>query len=103
MASAQTVDRWHAVIDRYEDSGQSLRDFAEANGVNRNTLAWWRWELGRSSRTATPSFVELVADERQSSPATGAVVVDLGDSSARVVVGPSTDLPLLRRVAEALC
>ncbi len=103
MASPQTLERWHSIIDRYEASGQSLREFAEANGLNRKTLAWWRWELGRSAKSSSPSFIELVVDEPQSEETPGSVVVELGDSGARVVVGPRTDLALLRRVAVALC
>jgi hypothetical protein len=103
VASPQTLERWHSVIDRYEASGQSLREFAEANDLNRKTLAWWRWELGRSARTPSTAFIELVVEEPGSGESSGTVVVELGDSGARALVGHGTDLPLLRRVAAALC
>jgi len=103
MSTARAADRWHAIIDRFETSGQSLREFADANDLNKKTLAWWRWELGRSSPAKQPPFVELVVADDPPTARASTVVVELGTTGARVVVEDDTDLGLLRRVAEALC
>ena len=103
MPMPRAADRWHAIIDRYEASGQTLREFAEANGLNRNTLSWWRWELGRSRVVRRPSFVEFVVADDDSPARASSVIIELGTIGARVVVEDDTNLDLLRRVAEALC
>ena len=103
MSTSRAADRWHAIIDRFEASDQTLREFAESNDLNRKTLAWWRWELGRSSSARQPSFVELVVADEQLPVRASTLIVELGTTGARVVVEDDTDLGLLRRVAEALC
>lgn len=76
---------WAKRVERWRDSGLSVREFAREVGVNANTLSGWRWrlraeQLGRAPSTErgqeqrTPAeevkpieFVELVrprADER---------------------------------------
>lgn len=113
MASTATpaAARWSEIIDRQEASGQTLREFAEANGLNRNTLAWWRWELGRTrtrrptgpnpSRSAGRRFIELVVSEPE--PELVPVEIAFVGFAARLLVDDRTDLALVRRVLEALC
>jgi hypothetical protein len=101
--------RWSEIIDQQETSGQTLRAFAEANGLNRNTLAWWRWELGRTrprqrprpNPSSSPRFVELAVAE--SNPELASLEIGLHGLAASLVVDQQTDLALLRRVLEALC
>jgi transposase-like protein len=59
---------WAKRVERWRDSGLTLREFAAEIGVNANTLAGWRWRL--SSRAAAapaaserrgPAFLEFVA------------------------------------------
>jgi transposase len=40
-------DKWHAHVVAWKRSGQSGADYARRHGLNANTLAWWRWQLGR--------------------------------------------------------
>ncbi len=111
MASTATAAavRWSESIDRQEASAPTLRVFADANGLNRNTLAWWRWELGRTGAhsrrqdTRSRHFVELVVTEPETAPMPAPVVIALEGLTARLVVGEHTDLVLVRRVLEALC
>ncbi len=100
MPSTAAAKRWTQIVDRQESSGQTIRAFATANGVNPNTLAWWRSHLGRSQkRGAKPQFVEVTVAE----PITATVVLALDNHAAHVVVDAETDLVLLRRLLEALC
>ncbi len=103
MASSATpaAVRWSSIIDRLEASGQTLREFAAANDLNRKTLEWWRRKLGRSRPRSgrKAAFTELVVTQPQSKP----IAIALDSYAARVVVDDRTDLSLVRRVLEALC
>jgi len=102
MATSQAAERWSAIIDRQEASGQTVRAFADAHDINANTLAWWRHKLGRTRRRLPPTdFVELhlatpATDERP------ALVLELDAWSARLHIAAHTDMDLLRRVMETL-
>ena len=59
---------WAKRVERWRDSGLTLREFAAEVGVNANTLAGWRWRLGpkvagneRRAERGAPAFVEVVA------------------------------------------
>jgi transposase-like protein len=62
----ETRETWVKRVERWRDSGLTLKEFAAEIGVNANTLAGWRWRLRSDGRrepgeTPTPvSFVELV-------------------------------------------
>ena len=107
MALPPAAARWSEFIERQEASGVTLGEFARANGLNRNTLAWWRWKLRRGRARPSPkgphcalqSFVELAVVE----PAAEPVSIVLDGLPARVVIHRHTDLALVRRVLEALC
>lgn len=103
LSATPAAERWAQIIDRQEESGLTVRAFAKANGLNHNTLAWWRWELRRTRvRRPKPSsaFVELVVCEPRQEPE--AVQIALDGRAAKLIVEPHTDLDLVRRVLEAL-
>jgi transposase-like protein len=81
------------VLDRLEASGQSVREFAEREGVDRQRLYRWRAQLGA---TTAPTFVEIA---RAGSGATIEVVLRSG-RVLRVADGFSEET--LRRVVEIL-
>jgi transposase-like protein len=101
--------RWAAISRRYEDSGLTMREFAEANGLNRNTLAFWRCELKKrrviAVATREQTFVEVSVGRHASEICLPepTVVVALEGVSAHVVDDTETDLTLLRKVLVALC
>lgn len=55
----RTRAEWQAIVSRFERSGQSGREFCEAEGLTPGTFAWWRRELGRSGANGAALFVEL--------------------------------------------
>src|SRR5689334_10444930 len=63
----ETRETWVKRVERWRDSGLTLKEYAAEIGVNANTLAGWRWRLrsdeGREARGApnAPSFVEIIA------------------------------------------
>ena len=94
--------RWAEIIDKQEASGQSVRAFAAANGLNYGSISSWRCQLGRTkrrSKQATTTFVEVSVTETVDP----SVVIAFEDHRAHVVVDGHTDLGLLKRVVEALC
>lgn len=112
-------DVWAKRVERWRDSGLTLKEFAAEIGVNANTLAGWRWRL--SSREAVapgaerraPAFLEIVApvEEREVEEEGGATVaaargVDPLEivlrSGHRVRVPAAFDEVALRRVVAVL-
>jgi len=47
---------WEAIIAEFEESGDTLKEFAASRSLHRRTLTWWRWRL-RSEQEATLTAV----------------------------------------------
>lgn len=96
--------RWSQIVDRSYRSPLTLREFAHREGVNPNTLAWWRWKLRGEESPTLRGFAEVVVvgPARVDEPQLGraGLVVQVG--GARVEVDASSDLQLLRAVVEVL-
>lgn len=92
--------RWSAIVARSEHSRLSLRQFAAREGVNPNTLAWWRWNLRRREREQQGDcgFAEVLLVE--DSPTPEGLSVEVGN--ARIRVTDSSNLCLLRAVVDVL-
>jgi transposase-like protein len=55
--------RWERVVGEFERSGESVRRFAGARGINANTLSWWRWRLRtEATRARTIRFMPVVLE-----------------------------------------
>jgi hypothetical protein len=108
---------WAKRVERWRDSGLTLKEFASEIGVNANTLAGWRWRLrperGDEARGTPepPRFLEIVAapetTERSAEPAGSkkapAEPFELILSGGhRVRVPAEFDGRALRRLVEAL-
>lgn len=101
-------------VERWRDSGLTLKEFAAEIGVNANTLAGWRWRLGNEGGGAgasrVPRFLEIVATrdgERSATPASAmqpaAEPFELVLSGGwRVRIPVQFDGPALRRLVDAL-
>jgi transposase-like protein len=57
---------WERLVREQERSGLSVRKFAATHGVNRQTLAWWRWRIRSDGQAETPCeptrFVPVVLE-----------------------------------------
>lgn len=93
-AEVVTAARWARLLAEQQRSGQSVRAFAQARGLNPNTLSWWRWNL----RQREPAFYEVCVPASETP-----LVLTLARLGVCVEVGPDTDLARLRQVLEALC
>jgi len=97
------VARWSQIVARSHHTALTLREFAHQEGVNPNTLAWWRWKLRDEERPSMGCFAEVVVvdpDGDEPHRGHGGLVVQVG--AARVEVDVSSDLELLRAVVEVL-
>jgi len=86
------------VLVALDNSGLSLRTFAQREGVDEQRLYFWRRRLGRTGRTgAAPAFVEVAPVPRS----LGHVEIVL--RSGRVLrAAEAIDSQVLRRMVEAL-
>ena len=109
-------ETWKKRIEQWADSGLSAREYAEAIGVNVNTLTHWKWLLGvevrRRPRVATgpqvPAFVELVVagqgEAARAAPVPQAApefIEVLLAGGLRIRVPSHLDAAALRRVLDA--
>ena len=102
--------RWSSIVERSHRSPLRLREFAQREGVNPNTLAWWRWRLKCGEDEPEPGVTGLAevvlvdgcaphGDEAPPARRAGLVVVV---GAAKVEVDVFSDLQLLRNVVEVL-
>ena len=95
--------QWSKIIDLQEASGLSVRSFAEANGLTRGRLTYWRRKLGRTRLQAKPAFVAVVVEDEPADNRRRTVTIHLQAAAPQIVVDDLTDLPLLRRILDGLC
>lgn len=104
----ETRSKWAKRIARWARSGLDAKTFAEREGVSPETLRWWRWKLGGTTRsepaTQHAAFVEvvpeLVADDAARSD-DAALELVLG-TGVRVVVPAGFDAISLQRLLAIL-
>ena len=95
---------WERRVRRWERSGQTAAEFAQREGVNPRTLAFWKWKLGASrlpsstGRRASVDFVELTPEAVAPQDAPVEIVVE----RYRVRLDRRTDEAMLARVLDAV-
>lgn len=61
---ARAAEQWAKRVRRLEESGLSLRRFAEREGLKAGSLSFWKWKLrqerGRKREVAPVPPVELI-------------------------------------------
>jgi transposase-like protein len=98
---------WREVIQEYEGSGMTVREFCAKRQMNESQLYFWKRELQRrdeAKRTARPAKreamlpVEVVVDASKPMPRIEILV----DDSFRVAVEPGFDPHTLGEVLQVL-
>jgi hypothetical protein len=74
---------WTQRIQRWQASGLTAREFAEREGLQAQSLTWWKWKLGSA-----------VADSAVSAPTTFLPVRVVESSLARVPTGEAFEVAL---------
>ncbi len=96
-----TRDKWREHIEQWTSSGLTAVQYGERAGVNPRTLGYWKWRLGRDTRThvAPPTAVATFVEVR--APADGHFELELA-GGRRLRVPASFDAAALRRLLEVL-
>lgn len=103
MPALSASHRWSEIVARQERSGLTIRDFARRNGLNANTLTWWRWRL-RQEPLPSPELVDFIeAQVIEHRPEQSGIEVRLDHLGVRITIQEDTDFQKLRRLLEALC
>jgi transposase len=92
---------WRAVLDRWRQSGLSVRAFCQAEGLSQPTFYWWRREILRRD-TPKPAFlpVRVVREDAAQRAGRGIEVVLANGRCLRV--GPGFDPQTLVQVVDLL-
>ena len=98
-------DVWERRVENWARSGLTAKGYAAKIGVNANTLAHWKWQLGvearASAQASPPAFVEVVASTI--GQAQGHAPIELVHASGlRIRVPPDFDSATLRRVLDVI-
>lgn len=66
---------WQELISRFEESGQSAREFCEKEGISHESLRRWRIQL--SSEPEQSAFVPVTSASAPSPPSTWTLEITL--------------------------
>lgn len=53
---------WKEKMERWEASGQTIKNWCNANNISYHTFQYWRQRLGtkmKEGQTSTPPFIQL--------------------------------------------
>ena len=105
-------ETWSRRVEQWVQSGLTAKQFAAQTGVNPNTLAHWKWRLGKAEAVAfgvarAPAFVEVTGVAPVAAPAISAGRCSEGfelvlRDDLRVRVPAQFDPSALRRLLTAL-
>jgi len=104
---------WRTRVRRWEESGQTAREFAAEMGINPRTLAYWKWRLRKDAaeaaggqRAPAPAQVSALSFvEVQAEPVAGeadAASLELVVGHYRLVLGHGFDAEVLARLLDVL-
>jgi len=66
MTKKRTAKEWSKVVERWQRSGLSAKEFATAEGLRASTLSWWKWHLG-AKRTLKKNPSQTRASKKSAS------------------------------------
>ena len=98
---------WRERVERWKQSGKSVREFAAVEGVRPERLAWWRCRLQREqpasgAEAAVPTLLPVEVRGTEPQPAWSSLELVLAGGRVVVRVGADFDELALRRVVAAL-
>ncbi|MDD3077433.1 MAG: helix-turn-helix domain-containing protein [Eubacteriales bacterium] len=108
VATEYRMSQWAQIIQARVDSGQSIKDFCQAEGISRNAYFYWLKKLRESActelvkkegaRSMSPSWVQLASGPMQQ--ATEALKIEI--NGCHITVTAETDHSLLAKVCHTL-
>lgn len=107
IASEYRLSQWAKVIQARQDSGKSIKDFCQAEGINRNAYFYWQRRLRYAACTeiaitekpevSIPSGWMQLAPAQQTKATLG---IDI--NGCHITVSAETDPDLLKKVCRML-
>ena len=109
FAAEYRMSQWAQVIQARVDSGQSIKDFCQAEGISRNAYFYWQKKLRESACTelakkeepgctSPGGWVQLTSGPMQQ--ATEALRIEI--NGCHITVTSDTDHSLLAKVCRTL-
>jgi putative transposase len=108
VAAEYRMSQWAQIIQARADSGQSIKDFCQAEGINRNAYFYWLKKLRESActelvkkeepRSMSPSWVQLASGPMRQTPE--ALKIEI--NGCHITVTAETDHSLLAKVCHTL-
>jgi len=108
VATEYRMSQWAQIIQARVDSGQSIKDFCQTEGLNRNAYFYWLKKLRESAckelvkkeepRSMSPGWVQLASEPMQQT--TEALKIEI--NGCHITVTTETDQGLLSRVCHTL-
>jgi putative transposase len=108
VAAEYRMSQWAQIIQARADSGQTIKDFCQAEGINRNAYFYWLKKLRESAckelvkkeepRGMSPGWVQLASGPMQQTTETLKIEIN----GCHITVTAETDHSLLAKVCHTL-
>jgi transposase-like protein len=98
----RTADEWSEVVARWQGSGQSAEDFAQAEECHPKTLYWWSRRLKKAPATGSTNVPVFAPVRVVGHAALGSTVSIKHDSGFTITVDRDTDRELLDAVLKSV-
>jgi len=65
LTTEYRLTQWAQVMKARTDSGQSIKDFCQSAGINRNAYFYWQQKLRKAAceQLTAPGFAEVIVQE----------------------------------------
>jgi len=103
------MERWTKVLEEWQSSGLSQREFATQRGLRVKTVQWWHWKLGsvakkEDSAPKVPARVPVFVPMELTPPAPPkALRLRIDHLPVTLEMDAGVDLGWVRAVVAALC
>lgn len=108
VAAEYRLSQWAKIVQAKQESGQSVKDFCEAQGIRKNIYFYWQrkvreaacLELARQKNTsdpAPPGWLQLAPSQEETK-----TTLTIEINGCRITVTPATDPALLKEVCRHL-
>lgn len=107
VTSKYRLSQWMQVIRERQSSGQSIKDFCQERGINRNKYFYWQRKLRNAAceelaKSGNPTdlipngWIQLTPEQQMKE------TLDIEVGGCRITVDTETDPELLKRVCRIL-
>lgn len=107
IASEYRLSQWAKVVQAQQESGKNIKDFCQAEGINRNAYFYWQRKLRKAACTELAikdKSVDIIPNGwMQLAPAQQTkATLEIEISGCHIAVSAETDPDLLKKVCRML-